>query len=233
MASQALGPPDIAAVGALIADGSRAAMVSALLDGRSLPASELARVAGVTPQTASAHLRKLEESGLIRGQKYGRHRYFALAGPHVAELWETLARFAPPSPIRSLRASTSALALAQARTCYDHLAGRLGVALVDGLLQQGWLLTEDDEWRLTSAGRSGLAAFGLDLRSLGAGQRRLIRRCLDWSERRPHLSGGLGAAIAQRCLELGWLVRVERSRALRLTTAGKDGFAHTFGVVLE
>ncbi len=233
MASAALGQPDIAALAALIADNSRAAMIAALLGGRALPASELARLAGVTPQTASAHLRKLQDSGLISCERYGRHRYFALSGPHVAELWEALAPLAPPAPIRSLRAATVAGALADARTCYDHLAGRLGVALADVLLERGWLLSHDGEWLLTFAGRSGLAAFGIEVSSLDAGNRRLIGRCLDWSERRPHLSGALGAAIARHCLELGWLTPAQGSRALRVTDVGREGLANVFGLSLD
>ncbi len=227
------GLPDIASLSALIADPSRAAMLTALLGGIALPATDLARQAGVTRQTASAHLAQLVDGGLLRREAQGRHRYYSLANPDVADMLESLALLAPRAPIRSLRMSHVATALAHARTCYDHLAGMLGVTLADRLVQDGLLAEAEGHWLLTAHGREVLTAWGLDLSRLERGKRPLIRRCLDWSERRPHIAGALGAAITERCLALGWLVRIPGGRGLRLTPVGHDGFREVFGLTLD
>jgi DNA-binding transcriptional ArsR family regulator len=249
------GEADIARVGSLVADPARARMLMALGDGRALAASVLADEAGVAASTASAHLAKLVEGGLLTAQSHGRHRYFALAGPEVGRLIETLAGLAPPVPVRSparSHPSTRAHAVRTARTCYDHLAGRLGAGVMAAMLERGLLAGGDGifrpetargdrlsspgsdvEYRLTELGLRELSGFGIDFDALARRQRPLIRSCMDWSEQRHHLAGSLGAALAGRLLELGWVARAPRGRAVLLTPLGAAGLARTFGLELE
>jgi DNA-binding transcriptional ArsR family regulator len=240
------GDVDIAAIAAVLADPGRCRILAALGDGRALPASLLASEAGVAPSTASEHLARLVGAGLLTVERHGRHRYHRLASPQVADMVEALARVAPPAPVRSLREGTRAQALRYARTCYDHLAGRVGVAVMDSLLERGFLepdrnldpLASGDRlsspgrairFGLTDAGAAFVEEFGIDLAALPA-RRPAIRYCVDWSEQRPHLAGGVGAALTARLLELGWIRRAERSRAVHLTDAGRAGFATVLGV---
>jgi DNA-binding transcriptional ArsR family regulator len=202
------GDVDLAAVGAVLAEPARAKVLLALGDGRSLPASVLASEAGVAPSTASHHLARLVDAGLIVAEARGRHRYFALAGPEVGGLIEAVARVAPPQQVRSLRQGTRAHAVRYARHCYDHLAGRLGVAVADAI----------------AAYRTRLDALGVP--SLAE------RPCRDWTEQRDHIAGPLGTALLTRFLDLGWLVRSDRTRAVRLTDAGREGFTTALGVEL-
>src|SRR5262252_8956919 len=284
---------------ALIAEPTRAAMITALLDDRPLAAGELARLAGVSPATASAHLARLLNGGLVKMIKQGRHRYYYLAGPEVAAVMEALAHLsnATPVPVRSLRESRDAAALAEARTCYDHLAGRAGVALLEALLARGILAPAPDggqprvggppgagatvdgapdgaqtlnggppgegamgddapdggwpayEGRharaapqaqirpeafvVTADGAAALTSFGLNIGALERGRRRFAGACLDWTERKPHLNGALGAAMTTRLLGLGWIERGSRRRAVRVTPAGCAGLASAFGWSLE
>ena len=221
---------DIAPAAALMGDPARAAMLTALLDDRALAAGELAELAGVSPATASEHLTRLLGGGLVTVMSQGRHRYYRLAGPEVAAAIEALSHLSPPAPVRSLRQSRQAAALAQARTCYDHLAGQAGVALFDALLAGGVLAQHDPAaLEVTAAGEATLAAFGVDAASLRHSRRRFAGACLDWTERRPHLNGALGAAITARLLGLGWIERGARRRAVRVTPAGQEGLAVTFG----
>jgi DNA-binding transcriptional ArsR family regulator len=231
---------DIAPVAALMADSARAAMLTALLDDRPLAAGELARVAGVTPATASAHLARLLQGGLVVAQRQGRHRYYRLSGHHVAAAIEALAHISPTVPVRSLRQSQQASALGSARTCYDHLAGRAGVALFDALLSRELLArlpamrapqahTEHASVRLTEAGERELDSFGINIEQLRRSRRRFAGECLDWTERRPHLNGALGAALTARLLDLGWIEQGARRRAVSVTPAGQDGLSATFG----
>jgi len=207
---------DLAAVAALFGDPARAAMLAALADGRALPAGELARRAGVHPATATAHLRRLVDGGLVRVRVQGRHRYHELAGPQVAAVLESLAQLADPAPVRSLRAHRSATALAEARTCYDHLAGRRGVELCDRLLAGGALHAIDErDHVLTDRGQQLVADLGIDVSEVGATRRVFARCCIDWTHRRPHLAGALPAAITDRLLTLGWLSRTA-GRGLRV-----------------
>ena len=215
---------DLAAVGALIGDVSRAAMLDALMAGRALTAGELARAAGVSPSTASEHLARLSSGGLVEGVRQGRHRYFRLAGPEVGTALESLSHIAPPRPVTGLRQSADARALGFARTCYDHLAGTCGVAMHDAGFANGWLEATPAGYEVTSTGEREFGRLGVDMAAVRAARRTTARPCLDWTERRPHLAGALAARLADRLLDLGWLVRRSRtSRSLRLTDAGRTG----------
>jgi DNA-binding transcriptional ArsR family regulator len=235
---------DLVPAASLLAEPTRAAMLTTLLDDRPLAAGELARLAGVSPATASAHLARLLHGGLVTVIRQGRHRYYRLAGPEVAAVMEALAHLSPATPVRSLRQSQDATALAQARTCYDHLAGRAGVALLDALLGRGLLVPAPDggapqanglphRFDVTAAGSATLSSFGLNMRALEQARRRFAGACLDWTERKPHLNGALGAAITARLLGLGWIERGPRRRAVWVTPAGAEGLSATFGWSLE
>ena len=241
----AYGDSDIAAIGSLVADRARCRILLALGDGRALPASRLASEAGVSPATASSHLRKLTDATLLTVETHGRHRYYRLAGPDVGGLIEALQQVAPPMPVRSLKQDTKARALREARTCYDHLAGRLGVALMAVMLDRGYLTGGDGQYdvdrtagdhragyghevdyTLTAAGQEFLAEFGVQIPP----KRRLIRYCVDWSEQRHHLSGALGRGLLDRLIELGWVRRSGGSRAVKITESGQAGLDEAFGI---
>jgi DNA-binding transcriptional ArsR family regulator len=212
---------DLAAIGALIGDPSRARMLDALMGGRALAAGELAALAGIGASTASEHLARLRDGGLVEVVAQGRHRYYRIAGPDVGAALEALSHVAPRRPVRTLRQAGHAKALGFARTCYDHLAGVCGVALHDALLERDWLTPAYD---VTPTGAEGLAGWGVDVDAARARRRSFARPCLDWTERRPHLAGALAASITDGLVERGWLVRRSRdSRSLRLTDAGRAG----------
>jgi DNA-binding transcriptional ArsR family regulator len=227
------GDVDIAPVAALLGDPARAAIVAALHDGRALPAGELGRRAGIAPSTASEHLARLVEGGLLEVERGGRHRYFRLAGAEVAHAVEALAAISPRRPVRSLREANTASALAEARTCYDHLAGRLGVAVTDALLAREALGEADGEFAPGRRATFVFAALEIDLEAVQGSRRPFALRCLDWSERRPHVAGALGAALATRALQTGWVERRPGSRAVRLTPAGEETLRSSLGVELE
>ncbi len=215
------GDVDLAAVGVLFGDPARAAMLVALSDGRALPAGELARRASVSPATATTHLRRLVDGGLVRVTVQGRHRYHELAGPQVSAVLEALAHVAPVSPVKSLRQHRDVTTLAEARTCYDHLAGRRGVELRDRLMDAAALQTTDGrDHRLTAHGQTLIAKLDIDLDQVRSGRRIFARSCLDWTQRRPHLAGALPAAVTSTFLASGWLER-SAGRGLRVT-AGYD-----------
>jgi DNA-binding transcriptional ArsR family regulator len=243
------GDVDLAAVGAVLAEPARARVLLAVGDGRALAASVLAGEAGVAPSTASAHLARLVEAGLLVVRPQGRHRYYALAGPEVAELIEALARVAPAAPVRSLREGSRAHALRRARTCYDHLAGRLGVAVFAALVEQGLVIGGDGRHRPDRARDDRLSAAGrdVDYRLTADGARRLealgvvvpapddagaiaLRYCVDWSEQQHHLSGAVGRALCSRLVGLGWLRRLSGTRAVRVTPEGERELRRHFGV---
>ena len=212
---------DLSAVGALLAEPARASILLALSGGVALPASELAQRAGVTPSTTSTHLARLLSVGWVAVERHGRHRYYRLASPLVATMLEQLARVAPPMPMRSLRGQQQNDALRLARSCYDHLAGKLGVALADALVQQNVLRVEEgSDFILTPQGATFLRQRGVDVPLATRRRRTFARRCLDWSERRDHLAGALGAAVFATWTERGWIVRQADSRAVRLTSVG-------------
>ena len=224
-----LADAEISTPAALIGDPTRATFLMALCDGRALPASELAQRAGVSASTASVQLAKLVEGGLLETERNGRHRYYRLADPSIASAIESLAVIAPRRPASSLKQARVGSELQAARTCYDHLAGALGVALFEALQRQR-LLTPELE--VASRGAKRFRELGIALDELAGQRRPLARRCLDWTERRHHLAGSLGAALADRCFELGWLERLPSNRAVRVTDKGRRGLARELAVEL-
>lgn len=227
-------------VAALAGDPARASMLHALMDGRALTASELAAAAGITPQTASGHLSRMVAAGVVAVEKQGRHRYHRLARASVAHMLEGIMQVAAEIETRGKlpRIGPKDAALREARTCYDHMAGRLGVALTDALLDAGHVeLTQDagvvTESGLDLLGRVGLDTAGLRARRTRASGRVLCRPCLDWSERRPHLGGALGAALCDHCMREHWVKRINGTRALEITRKGERMFRETFGLRLR
>ncbi|HEY1690990.1 MAG TPA: winged helix-turn-helix domain-containing protein [Polyangiaceae bacterium] len=214
---------DVASFGELVSDPSRVAMLLSLMDGRARPASELARIAGVTPQTGSSHLRRLLSGGLVLAESVGRHRYFRLAGDHVADVLEAITLHSVPRRLRS-PSDPARVALARARTCYKHLAGELGVAWLASLEKRCLLRVEGGALTLAPAGVTCFEALGLTVARWPAG-----KPCLDWTERRNHLGGALGGLLTQYLLERGWVARLEEGRALRITAKGRQGFSQ-FGI---
>lgn len=221
-------------VAALVGDTARATMLAALMGGESLTGSELAFLARVSRPTASEHLSKLVAARLISMRKNGRFSYYRIASPLVAQMLESMIAVAAIEvPPRHQPRSASEERLRFARTCYDHLAGRLGVALADALVAKECVNLDDDGGEVTSAGRRFFCDFGLDLSSKSRSRRIFCRPCLDWSERRYHVAGLIGAELCRRCLELGWLARERDTRALRVTPAGDAGFRATFELSLD
>ncbi|HTW51327.1 MAG TPA: winged helix-turn-helix domain-containing protein [Stellaceae bacterium] len=220
----------IAEIAALAGDPARANILTALLDGRAMTATELAYAARVTPQTTSAHLGKLTEAGLITATPQGRHRYFRLASPKVAQMLESIVAVAGDNRPRFRPMSRQAAELRDARMCYDHVAGLLGVRIADAMVKRGYLMLEDDGGRITDAGARYMRELGIDIRVAGKGRRHLCRACLDWTERRPHIGGAIGAALAERWLALGWIKRAKDSRAVSVTPEGERGFGESLGM---
>lgn len=219
----------VAQVGALVGDPARVAMLQALMDGRASTASELAQAAGITPQTASGHLAQLAAASLVTMSKQGRHRYHRLASPEVAQLLESLMRLASDAASVRPRTGPRDPRLRLARTCYDHMAGWLGVRLADALVTRSWVEIADDGAVVTPEGLHRLSALGLDV-AAGRPAKLLCRPCLDWSERRPHLAGRLGAALCAHSLQRGWVRRQAGSRALDVTPAGWRDFHALFDI---
>ena len=218
----------IADVAALVGEPTRAAILLALLDGAALPAGELARVAGLSAAATSLHLAKLTQGGLLAAQRHGRHRYYRLAGGDVAHALEALGVIATASPApRAQSLSPERAALRGARTCYDHLAGALAVALVEKMERERVVRVEaESAYEVTPLGIGWLAdVMQIDVGALAQGRRVLARRCLDWTERRPHVAGALGAAMLERMLAMRWLARTSGSRVLRITARGHEAFA--------
>ncbi|MEC4017199.1 ArsR/SmtB family transcription factor [Streptomyces sp. H27-D2] len=223
--------PRLAALAALLADGTRAAVCLALLDQRAWTNGELARHCEVAPSTISEHLTRLVDGGLLVQERRGRHRYVRLAGAGVARLVEDLAAYAAPSPARpsGLRSHTAGEAMARGRTCYDHLAGRLGVVITEAMTTAG-LLRQDNGFALTDAGGDWLRDLGADLTGAPSSRRPLARSCLDWTERRPHLAGTAGAELCRLTLERGWATRIGTRRAVKVTPLGLAELERRLGV---
>jgi DNA-binding transcriptional ArsR family regulator len=224
--------PDIAMVASLVGDPARANMLTALLSGRALTASELAQEAGITPQTASSHLAKLETGGLIEPEKQGRHRYYRLTGTDVAGVLEGLAGVAARAGHMRVRTGPKDPALRRARICYDHLAGDLGVQMLDSMKKQRLIRQGKDSMELTGEGKRFISkALQIDADALIHPRRPVCKACLDWSERRHHLAGTLGAAIMERFTELKWAARdpTPGSRVMNFSRNGEKRFAALFG----
>lgn len=222
--------PSIVRIAALIGDHARAEMLTALMAGEALTATELAGVADLTKQTVSSHLAKLLDARLIAVESQGRHRYFRLADDDVARLLESLMGVAYRTGAVRVRSSPREPALRKARVCYDHLAGELGVLAFDALQQLRYVRRGENELILTRAGRKFFGEFGIDVEDLVAQRRRLSSSCLDWSVRRHHLAGAAGAALLNRCYELGWARRVKNSRVVTFSPAGERAFKKRFSV---
>ena len=209
----------LASTAALIADPARAAMLAALLDGRSLPSGELARVSGVSAQSASMHLSQLVDGGFVTVKQQGRHRYYAIARPEVAHAIESLGVI---STSEKSKPAMSDQTLRYARTCYDHLAGELAVQLTDKFETDGLLVSSGDrDYKLTQRGENFFGKWNIEVEALRQSRRHFARRCLDWTERRDHLAGSLGAAVCDKFLASGWVTRDKHSRAVHVSLAGR------------
>lgn len=222
----------MAGAAGLFADATRAGVVAALLDGRALTAGELARLTAVSPQTVSAHLGRLRSAGIIEVQAQGRHRYYRLVDERAGRAFEALAALAPIRPVRSLRQSRIAAELRLARTCYDHLAGASAVAVTDALLRCEAIVAADGCYHLGPTGTDTFSALGVPLDAVGRARRSFAHPCLDWSERRHHLAGALGAGLLAALSERGWVSRRPTSRAITIHPNGRDGLATLLGCTL-
>jgi DNA-binding transcriptional ArsR family regulator len=222
--------PKIASIAALIGDPARANMLGALMHGGALTATELALEAGVTKQTASAHLSKLATGGLVHPEPHGRHKYYRLADHDVAEVLENLMGVAARAKALRVRPGPAEPALRHARVCYDHLAGDLGVAVHDSFIRNKWLTLAKGKYTLTRLGRAKVSSFGIELSELDTGTRPLCRGCLDWSARRQHLAGAVGAALLDQIYARGWAKKKGNSRVVEFTRAGEAGLRRAFAL---
>ena len=222
--------PDVAAAAALLGDPARAAMVGLLVSGDTYPATDLAASAGISAQTASVHLAKLAAGGIVGSVKNGRHRLYRLASHKVAEAIEALSAISPMRPIRSLHQSDESKAMKMARMCYDHLAGFVGVAIADELLRRGALARRNRTYVVTKRGRSWFSEFDIDVEAAETSKRKFATQCLDWSERRPHVGGALGASLADRMVAAGWFRRRRTNRSLIVTELGWRELQQRFGI---
>ncbi|WP_412550846.1 ArsR/SmtB family transcription factor [Shimia sp. MIT910701] len=222
--------PDIAHVAALIGDPARANMLTALMSGKALTVSELAEEAGVTIQTASSHLSKLDGGGLLRPRKQGRHKYFSLANDEVAHVLEGLMGLAAGSGHLRKRTGPKDAELRRARVCYNHLAGDMGTQMFDSLIAQDHLILDGDDLKLTRSGQAFVTDLGIDLADLRKSKSPLCRECLDWSERRSHLAGSLGRAFLSRFEDLSWARRDQKTRVVSFSANGTKEFEKLFSV---
>ncbi len=222
--------PDIAHIAALIGDPARANMLTALMSGKALTVSELAEESGVTIQTASSHLSKLDEGGLLKPRKQGRHKYFTLANDEVAHVLEGLMGLAAGSGYLRKRTGPKDAELRQARVCYNHLAGDMGTQMFDSLIARGYLVLDSEELELTDAGVEFAADFEIDIDGLRKARAPICRECLDWSERRSHLAGSLGRAFLSRIEELAWAKRDPKTRVVTFSPRGAEAFKKLFPV---
>ncbi len=222
--------PNIANVAKLIADPTRAMIIDALMDGRVRSASHLARMTNVTPQTVSSHLLKLVDGGFLVVEQQGRHRYYQIANSQVAEIMESLGNMAPSLKVKSLRQFEQTKAIRFARTCYDHLAGELGVRITKALIDMNVIVPVERDFEVTASGKTQFMSIGIDSDLLKHSRRKFARQCLDWSERDYHISGCLGAAIAKLFMEREWVLRLPDTHALRVTEQGKQAMSDIFGI---
>lgn len=223
---------EIAGIAALIGESARATILWHLLSGESRPASELAFYANISAQNASAHLAKLVEAGLLIVESRGRHRYYHIAGPEVAHAMEAIAALAPSAKARTHLPRGQTLDLKYARTCYDHLAGRVAVEICDAMQEKGLLEANGEDFDVTPKGESWLHKMGIGINELRHQRRFFARLCPDWSERRPHLAGALGAALLEQMFRQGWIAKIRSSRAIRVTTKGKQELYDLLGIGL-
>lgn len=221
--------PDISRIAALIGDPARANILTALMSGKALTATELANEAGVTLQTASSHLAKLEAAEMIACRKSGRHKYFTLGGDDVGHALEALMGLAAGAGHLRTRTGPKDDALREARVCYSHLAGAKGIALYQGLLAKGVICEQGETVALTESGAAFLTRFGLDIEALARAKTPMCRSCLDWSARQTHLAGSVGRGLLTRMQALGWAERVDGTRVVRFTAKGVAAFEQTFG----
>ncbi|MHB0862959.1 ArsR/SmtB family transcription factor [Paenibacillus sp. SEL3] len=224
---------NVAMIASLVSEPSRAAILTALLDGRFHTASELAHMAGIKPQTASFHLAKMTEAHVVTVEKQGRHRYYGIQDPEVARVMESFLSIAPPVPIKSFKQASENEAIRLARTCYDHVAGQLGVQIMSFFMQRGILSEDQDGLHITDQGETFFTDFQIDLTKTRQKRRSFSHKCLDWSERRHHLAGALGSAILDRLFELHWIERLPTTRAIRITAEGKRGFKEIFSIEVD
>ena len=222
--------PAVSEIAALVGNPARANILMALIDGRALTASELSYIAGVSPQTTSEHLGMLRDANLLSMTKQGRHCYFRLGSPQVARMIESIMVVAADGPQRYRPRWNGGDRLRTARTCYDHIAGRLGVALTDALIRHEHIVLSEDGGMVTRAGEKHLSDFGVQLEDLRRGRRTFCRPCIDWSERRPHLAGRLGAALCTHAFKAGWLRRINGTRAVVTTPKGLMAMKQIFGI---
>ena len=225
--------PNIAWTGALLGDPTRATILETLLDDRARTATELSQLAGVSPQTTSNHLTKLVDAGLLLRHPQGRHRYYRIADAEVAHALEALANLAVRRPQRKTVSRPPDSELRHARTCYDHLAGSLGVGLAQAMVERRYLNLYGNDFILTKSGIAVLTELGISVEKCKARRRAFAPQCIDWSERRPHLAGSLGAALASSLFELGWIRRINESRAVKVTSKGRDGLGRTFSIAFS
>ena len=225
--------PNISYIAKLIAEPTRAIILDCLMSGQALPASELAYMAKVSHPTISSHLAKLVEGNLLVMEQHGRHRYYRLASKEVAEVIEVLGTIAPPVEIRSLRQSSQLKQVRFGRTCYDHLAGELGVKITEALIEKEIVYLEDGLYAVTKKGKEWFLQFGINIEEANTKRRVFAKPCLDWSERRYHISGWLGSAIATRFFDNGWITRAEKNRAVQLTPKGINALENHFGITIK
>ncbi|WP_214484775.1 helix-turn-helix transcriptional regulator [Bacillus sp. SM2101] len=222
--------PNISYIAKLIAEPTRAIILDCLMSNQALPASELAYMAKVSHPTISSHLSKLVEGNLLIAEQHGRHRYYRLANQEVAEVLEKLGTIAPTVQVRSLRQSDQLKQVRYARTCYDHLAGELGVKITEKLIDKEFLTLEDGEYVVTNQGKKWFLNFGINIEEANTKRRIFAKPCLDWSERRYHISGWLGSAIAKLFFEQEWITKAEKNRAVHLTKKGTKVLQDQLGI---
>ncbi|WP_410982579.1 ArsR/SmtB family transcription factor [Bacillus cereus] len=219
---------NVAKIASLISDTSRATILVQLLDGRPHPATELAHAAKIQPQTASFHLQKLYEAQTIDVEKHGRHRYYKIANHEIAESLKKILYLTPPEPVQSFKQSKESKEIQYAQTCYDHLAGKLGVEITNSLLNNNILIKEDLQFKVSKNGQEFFERFGINLDSLHKKRRFFSKGCLDWSKRQHHIAGALGNAMLERMLELNWITKSSETRAVYITPLEKQKIFNTF-----